>query len=118
MNFEPIVEHGLLRESVRHFFERELPEARIRDMDRARHIPRSLWKRFAAMSWIGLSVPAVRAASSTSLSAHDQPSRIQIGTLLPSTTGAVCSRWTRKWRGSFAAPWMTRIARTVLSMSP
>ena len=48
MNFEPIVEHDLLRESVRHFFERELPEARIRDMDRARHIPRSLWKRFAS----------------------------------------------------------------------
>src|SRR5438445_7293316 len=37
---------------------------------------------------IGLSVPAVRAASTTSFSAHDQPSRIQIGTLLPSTTNA------------------------------
>jgi alkylation response protein AidB-like acyl-CoA dehydrogenase len=58
MNFEPIVENDLLRESVRRFFERELPEARIRDMDRARHIPRSLWKRFAAMNWMGLSVPA------------------------------------------------------------
>ena len=58
MNFEPIVEHGLLRESVQRFFERELPEGRIRDMDRARRIPRSLWKRFAAMSWMGLSVPA------------------------------------------------------------
>ena len=58
MNFEPVVEHGLLRESVRHFFERELPEARIREMDRARRIPRSLWKRFGAMGWMGLSVPA------------------------------------------------------------
>ena len=57
MNFEPILEHGLLRESVRRFFERELPEARIRDMDRTRRIPRSLWKRFAEMSWMGLSVP-------------------------------------------------------------
>jgi acyl-CoA dehydrogenase len=57
MNFEPIAEHDLLRESVRHFFERELPEARIREMDRARRIPRSLWKRFAAMGWMGLSVP-------------------------------------------------------------
>src|SRR5579863_10239489 len=58
MNFEPIVEHDLLRESVRRFFERELPEARIREMDRARRIPRSLWKHFAAMGWMGLSVPA------------------------------------------------------------
>ena len=57
MNFEPILEHDLLRESVRRFFERELPETRIRDMDRTRRIPRSLWKRFAEMSWMGLSVP-------------------------------------------------------------
>jgi acyl-CoA dehydrogenase len=57
MNFEPIVEHDLLRESVRLFFERELPEARIREMDRARRIPRALWKKFAAMGWMGLSVP-------------------------------------------------------------
>ena len=58
MNFEPVAEHNLLRETVRRFFERELPEAGIRDMDRARRIPRSLWKRFAAMGWMGLSVPA------------------------------------------------------------
>jgi acyl-CoA dehydrogenase len=57
VNFEPILEHDLLRESVRRFFERELPETRIRDMDRTRRIPRSLWKRFAEMSWMGLSVP-------------------------------------------------------------
>ncbi|MGC1354648.1 MAG: acyl-CoA dehydrogenase family protein, partial [Xanthobacteraceae bacterium] len=58
MNFEPIEEHDLLRKSVRQFFERELPETRIREMDRARRIPRSLWKDFARMGWMGLSVPA------------------------------------------------------------
>ena len=47
----------MLRESVRTFFARELPEARIREMDRARRIPRELWKRFAQMGWQGLSVP-------------------------------------------------------------
>lgn len=47
----------MLRDSVRAFFERELPEERIREMDRARKIPRTLWKRFAEMGWMGLSVP-------------------------------------------------------------
>ena len=47
MNFDPVPEHEMLRESVRDFFERELPEERIREMDRARRIPRELWKRFA-----------------------------------------------------------------------
>jgi acyl-CoA dehydrogenase len=58
MNFDPVPEHGMLRDSVRAFFERELPEQRIREMDRARRIPREIWKRFAAMGWTGLSVPA------------------------------------------------------------
>lgn len=57
MNFEPIAEHQMLRDSVQRFFERELPETRIREMDRAPRIPRSLWKDFAAMGWMGLSVP-------------------------------------------------------------
>lgn len=57
MNFEPVHEHEMLRASVRQFFERELPEARIREMDRARKIPRSLWKRIAELGWMGLSVP-------------------------------------------------------------
>jgi acyl-CoA dehydrogenase len=57
MNFDPVPEHDLLRQSVRQFFERELPEARIREMDRARRIPRELWKRLAALGWPGLSVP-------------------------------------------------------------
>jgi acyl-CoA dehydrogenase len=57
MNFEPASEHAILRDSVREFLDRELPEARIREMDRARRIPRELWKRFAAMGWQGLSVP-------------------------------------------------------------
>jgi acyl-CoA dehydrogenase len=57
MNFDRIQEHEMLRDSVRAFFERELPEERIREMDRARKIPRTLWKRFAEMGWMGLSVP-------------------------------------------------------------
>ena len=57
MDFEAPEEHALLRESVRQFFERELPEARIREMDRERRIPRDLWKRLAELGWVGLSVP-------------------------------------------------------------
>ena len=57
MNFERIEEHEMLRDSVRSFFERELPEKKIREMDRARRIPRELWKRFAELGWMGLSVP-------------------------------------------------------------
>ena len=57
MNFERVPEHEMLRDSVRQFFERELPETRIREMDRARRIPRDIWKRFAALGWQGLSVP-------------------------------------------------------------
>ena len=57
MNFDRVHEHEMLRDSVRAFFDRELPEERIREMDRARKIPRTLWKRFAEMGWMGLSVP-------------------------------------------------------------
>jgi acyl-CoA dehydrogenase len=57
MNFDPPQDHALLRDSVRQFFERELPEPRIREIDRQRRIPRSLWKRFAELGWMGLSVP-------------------------------------------------------------
>ena len=58
MDFEAISEHDILRQSVRQFFERELPETKIREMDRARRIPRDIWKRFAELGWMGLSVPA------------------------------------------------------------
>jgi acyl-CoA dehydrogenase len=57
MNFDAPEEHAILRDSVRHFFARELPEPRIREMDRARRIPRDLWHRFAELGWLGLSVP-------------------------------------------------------------
>jgi acyl-CoA dehydrogenase len=57
VNFDPIPEHQMLRDSVRQFFTRELPERSIRDMDRARKIPRSLWKRMGELGWAGLSVP-------------------------------------------------------------
>ena len=58
MDFERVPEHRMLRDSVREFFARELPEARIRELDRARVVPRDLWKRFAGLGWQGLSVPA------------------------------------------------------------
>ena len=58
MNFERIPEHEALRESVRNFFDRELSETRIREMDRARRIPRALWQRLSQLGWPGLSVPA------------------------------------------------------------
>jgi len=57
MDFEAQHEHELLRESVRDFFDRELPEAKIREYDRARRIPRSIWKQFAQQGWMGISVP-------------------------------------------------------------
>lgn len=57
MDFESSPEHDALRDSVRDFFDRELPEARIREMDRARRIPRELWKRLGQLGWPGLSVP-------------------------------------------------------------
>lgn len=68
MNFDPRPEHEMLRDSVREFFARELPEERIREMDRARKIPRELWKRFAAMGWQGLSVPAEYGGSGADVS--------------------------------------------------
>ncbi|MCY4087057.1 MAG: hypothetical protein OXG37_09305 [Actinomycetia bacterium] len=42
MNFEASCEHDLLRETVGDFFARELPEKKIRELDRARKIPRSV----------------------------------------------------------------------------
>jgi acyl-CoA dehydrogenase len=57
MNFELVPEHRMLRDSVREFLDRELPEERIREMDRARRVPRDLWRRFAQMGWQGISVP-------------------------------------------------------------
>jgi len=57
MAYERVEEHEMLRDSVRAFFEQELPESRIREWDRARRIPREIWKRFAELGWMGLSVP-------------------------------------------------------------
>ena len=68
MNFDPVPEHEMLRESVREFFARELPEERIREMDRTRRIPRDIWKRFAALGWTGLSVPAEYGGSGADVS--------------------------------------------------
>jgi len=57
MQFDEPHEYEILRRSVRQFFERELPERRIREMDRARKIPREIWQRFGELGWAGLSVP-------------------------------------------------------------
>jgi hypothetical protein len=68
MNFERVPEHEILRDSVREFFARELPEERIREMDRARRIPRDMWKRFAKLGWSGLSVPTEHGGSGADVS--------------------------------------------------
>lgn len=68
MSFERVAEHEILRDSVREFFAKELPEERIREMDRARRIPRELWKRFASMGWQGLSVPTEYGGSGADVS--------------------------------------------------
>jgi len=69
MNFDPIHEHEMLRDGVRDFFARELPEERIREMDRARRIPRDIWKRFGDLGWTGLSVPVEYGGSGADVSA-------------------------------------------------
>ena len=68
MNFERIPEHEMLRDSARDFFKRELPEERIREMDRARKIPRDIWKRIGALGWVGLSVPTEYGGSGADVS--------------------------------------------------
>ena len=68
MNFERVPEHDMLRESVRAFFARELPERKIREMDRARRIPREMWKRFGELGWAGLSVPTEYGGSGADVS--------------------------------------------------
>jgi len=68
MNFERVPEHEILRDSVREFFARELPEERIREMDRARRIPREMWQRFAKLGWSGLSVPTEYGGSGADVS--------------------------------------------------
>lgn len=67
MNFDGIQEHAMLRDSVRRFFDQELPERRIREMDRARKIPRDIWRRFGELGWMGLSVPVELGGSGADL---------------------------------------------------
>lgn len=57
MNFSDIPEHQTMRDSVRAFLDHELPEKSIREYDRARKIPRSIWPKMAAQGWMGISVP-------------------------------------------------------------
>ena len=46
-----------MQDSVAAFFERRLPEASIREMDRARRIPRSIWTELGEQGWTGVMVP-------------------------------------------------------------
>ena len=58
MDFEVTQEHTLLRETVRQFFERELPRERIRELDKAGEgPPPDVWKKMAALGWAGLTLP-------------------------------------------------------------
>jgi acyl-CoA dehydrogenase len=67
MNFDLPEEHELLRRSVRRFFAEELSETKIREMDRARKVPKTLWKRFAELGWMGLSIPVEYGGSGADL---------------------------------------------------
>jgi acyl-CoA dehydrogenase len=67
MSFDFQEEHELLRENVRRFFAEELPEAKIREMDQARKVPKSLWKRFSELGWMGLSIPVEYGGSGADL---------------------------------------------------
>lgn len=57
MNFDAPVEHQMLRDSVRQFLDAELPESTIRQYDRERRIPRSIWPKLAAQGWMGIALP-------------------------------------------------------------
>ncbi len=57
MNFEVVAEHQMLRDSVRAFMDSVLPEKTIREYDRARKIPKSIWPLLAAQGWLGITVP-------------------------------------------------------------
>ena len=57
MNFEPVSEHQILRDSVRAFMDSTLPEKKIREYDRARKIPKSIWPLLAEQGWLGITVP-------------------------------------------------------------
>ena len=57
VDFDVPEEHALLRDSIRQYFARELSENKIREMDRARRIPREIWKTIGELGWLGLSVP-------------------------------------------------------------
>ncbi len=67
MDFDAPEEHGLLRDSVARFFAEQLPEERIREYDRARKIPREIWKQFAEQGWLGLSVDTTYGGSQADL---------------------------------------------------
>ena len=57
VDFDTPEEHAFLRDSIRQYFSRELSENKIREMDRARRIPREIWKTIGELGWLGLSVP-------------------------------------------------------------
>ncbi len=97
MNFDPPEEHALLRDSIRQYFLRDLPEAQIRSMDRDRRIPREIWKTFGQLGWLGLSVPEAYGGSNSDVAtgavfceelARQYPS-LAMGWVLLSMTGRI-----------------------------
>lgn len=57
MIFDYPEEAEALAVSVDDYFERSMPEVEIRAMDRARRVPREIWRKFAELGWMGLMVP-------------------------------------------------------------
>jgi acyl-CoA dehydrogenase len=50
--------HEMIRDQVRAFFDRDMPETAIRAADRARKIPDDILAKIAALGWNGFTVPA------------------------------------------------------------
>ena len=58
LSFDEASEHKLLRETARAFLQRELPPARIRELDQAREpVPAELWRRMGELGWHGMLIP-------------------------------------------------------------
>ena len=56
--FDANPEHDLLRETVRAWFQQNLPHERIRELEEERKpIPRALWREMGDMGWLGLTTP-------------------------------------------------------------
>ncbi|MBI4012888.1 MAG: acyl-CoA/acyl-ACP dehydrogenase [Candidatus Rokubacteria bacterium] len=57
MDFDLAGEQTLLRETVRRFLDRECPREVARALDEEGRFPRDLYRKMAALGWLGLSIP-------------------------------------------------------------